>query len=252
VKTPLKPQAARIIAGFMAELDGEEVSPGTEHEAETIFAWLGLATDARCRCGRKLRRFEMLNGSCWECSQIILARENRAPTQPPLLERLKVPPRYQACTIAAWRGKIPHEVTQWAKNPHDTLLLSGSVGCGKTHLALIALAIAAEHGRWGEWVSARGLVRDLYADGMTPERELWRRLTRRQVLLLDDLGGEPGISWASDQIAALLDERFANRKALIVTTNLTPEALYSSDARMGSRLSVGVSYAMSGSDRRLE
>lgn len=232
-------------------------------EAE-LAAWLHEPVEGRCRCGAALRRFEKLNAStCWDCTRATFREASEgsdgARAVARRLEAAGVPARYRGYTLEAWRGEIPADVLAWATDPRDTLFLCGATGTGKTHLAAIALAIAAAGGdagpRWCSWQSCRTLPRELSAErlfGDTAGRPLWRLVSRVPVLVLDDLGTEPATEWSADQVGAVLDTRYQAALATVITSNLTIAEIYESDPRIGSRVAGGaVVVPLTGPDRRV-
>ena len=66
-------------------------------------------------------------------------------------------------------------------------------------------------------------------------------LNAYDLLILDDLGAERGTEYALEQVFAVIDARYRSRKPLIVTTNLTLDALKHPDdlahARIYDRIS---------------
>lgn len=112
--------------------------------------------------------------------------------------------------------------------PGAALLLLGKSGTGKTHLAcatLVAVMRAGHSGRFSSVSAALRLLRDA-GDHRTrcSEGEAFALLSEPDLLVLDDLGGT-----LDDKQRALLfevlDTRYANRRATIVTASLSAEAL---------------------------
>ena len=56
------------------------------------------------------------------------------------------------------------------------------------------------------------------------------------LLILDDLGAERGTEYALEQVFAVIDARYRSRKPLIVTTNLTLNALKHPDDLAHARI----------------
>jgi DNA replication protein DnaC len=105
------------------------------------------------------------------------------------------------------------------------LLLSGTCGTGKTHLAVSILKTAMV--RWGAsgrfWNTGKLLTEIRFSfgkdAGVEMEREMRRELEKVDVLVLDDLGAERGTDWASDQISQIISDRYDAGKTTHITTN---------------------------------
>ena len=53
----------------------------------------------------------------------------------------------------------------------------------------------------------------------------FRRLTSVDLLHIDDLGAEKRSDWVLEQLYAIVDERYASNRSIVVTTNLDHEQL---------------------------
>jgi DNA replication protein DnaC len=100
------------------------------------------------------------------------------------------------------------------------VVLAGPVGTGKTHLAIGLGLRAAERGHRVLFVRAADLVRDLTeAQGERTLGALQRRLSRVDLLVLDELGFVPFTRSGGEILFNLLSERHG-RHSTLVTTNL--------------------------------
>lgn len=125
----------------------------------------------------------------------------------------------------------------YALDPIGWLVLTGGLGCGKTHLAA---AIGHERVAAGDqvlFVTVPDLLDHLRSTfGPTSEigyDALFDRLKTAPLLILDDLGAENTSAWAREKLYQLINHRYTTRLATIITTNLDSELL---DARLRSRL----------------
>jgi DNA replication protein DnaC len=105
----------------------------------------------------------------------------------------------------------------------------GDVGTGKTTLAMLVSHHALEA---GHDVAIYSLPRLLAEIRMTfddaSERsyvELLDRLATVDLLHLDDLGAEKTSPWVLEQLYAIVNARYEDQRATLITTNLTREEL---------------------------
>ena len=100
----------------------------------------------------------------------------------------------------------------------------GDVGTGKTSLAMLISKSAIEAGRSVAIYSVPQLLADIkstYEDGSgSSYLDLFRRLSRVDLLHLDDLGAEKRTEWVLEQLYAIVNERWQEQKSIVVTTNL--------------------------------
>jgi DNA replication protein DnaC len=122
------------------------------------------------------------------------------------------------------------------------LWIEGDVGTGKTTLAMLVSKSAIEAGRSVAIYSLPRLlarIRRTYDSG-TGELsyiEFFDRLTSVDLLHIDDLGAEKRSDWVLEQLYAIVDERYATNRSILVTTNLDlPELEQQIGPRTVSRL----------------
>lgn len=145
------------------------------------------------------------------------------------------------CDIAA----IKRTCEQFAAQPKGWLVLAGGVGGGKTHLVY---AIAGELLKRAVPVYAASvpemlaMIRSGFSDaqGLSAEQRL-ATLRKIEVLVLDDWGTErrkpeEGVDWVSETLFTVLNARYNERLATVITTNLSPVELAKRDARLASRM----------------
>jgi DNA replication protein DnaC len=127
--------------------------------------------------------------------------------------------------------------TDYAENPHGWLVLKGSYGTGKTHLAAAIGNYRLSKGDMVLFITTPDLLDHLRAS-YSPKSEAtydetFDRVRDAQILILDDLGAENPSEWANEKLFQLLNYRYVNHLPTIVTTNVSMEAL---DPRVRSRL----------------
>jgi DNA replication protein DnaC len=104
------------------------------------------------------------------------------------------------------------------------LLFSGSMGVGKTHLAVGVLQrLVRERGAKGLFCDYRELLKSIQnsynQDVRTTELELLKPVFAAEVLVLDDLGAQKPNEWVWDTVALILNTRYNDRQTTIITTN---------------------------------
>lgn len=126
----------------------------------------------------------------------------------------------------------------YADNPDGRwLVLEGTYGTGKTHLAAAVGNTRLERGDWVLFITAPDLLDHLRGSySSTAEmsyNETFERLRDTELLIIDDLGVENPSEWAQEKLFQLLDYRYAHRKHTVITTNRDIDSL---DPRIRSRL----------------
>jgi DNA replication protein DnaC len=171
------------------------------------------ATDCRCRPGRvsqaKAKRLE---------ARIPRKYRDVAFERPPVTDM---------------PGPVVAEVRRYVRDIHANLdegrgiWFYGDVGTGKTTLAMLVSKSALEAGRTVAIYSLPrllALVREAIdsEDGML---DLVDRLAGVDLLHLDDVGAERHTEWVLEQLYSIVNARYEDQKAVVVTTNLDPDEL---------------------------
>ena len=112
------------------------------------------------------------------------------------------------------------------------LWFDGPVGTGKTSLAVLVAKAAKDAGRsYAVYPVPRLLAeikRTYDRDSSDTYLGVFRRLCSVDVLVLDDLGVEKQTEWVLEQLYSIVNERWQDRRSIIVTTNVPdpdPEAV---------------------------
>ncbi|MEA2331057.1 MAG: replication protein DnaC [Thermoleophilaceae bacterium] len=104
------------------------------------------------------------------------------------------------------------------------LWFDGPVGTGKTSLAILVAKAAKEAGRtYAVYPVPRLLAeikRTFDRDASDTYLGFFRRLCTVDVLVLDDLGAEKQTEWVLEQLYSIVNERWQDRRAIVVTTNI--------------------------------
>ncbi len=107
------------------------------------------------------------------------------------------------------------------------LWLMGDVGTGKTTLAMIVSRAALEAGRSVAIYSLPRLL-NLIRGAIETEAGMvgfLERLAAVDLLHIDDLGAENTTEWVLEQLYSIVNTRYEDERAMIVTTNLKYEEL---------------------------
>ncbi|SEH11213.1 IstB-like ATP binding protein [Thermoleophilum album] len=102
------------------------------------------------------------------------------------------------------------------------LWFHGDVGTGKTSLAMLVAMHAERADRSVAIYSVPQLlarIRQTFEGAGTSYLELFRRLCEVDLLVLDDLGAERQTEWVLEQLYSLVNERWQDRRSIVVTTN---------------------------------
>ncbi|OGN72206.1 MAG: hypothetical protein A2X25_00655 [Chloroflexi bacterium GWB2_49_20] len=124
----------------------------------------------------------------------------------------------------------------YAGNLQGWLLIMGSYGCGKTHLAAAIANFAVGMGVPTLFLTVPDLLDTLRfaydAENITFEQR-FEEIRTAALLVLDDFGTQNATEWAQEKLFQIINFRYINRLPLVVTTNL---ALDQIEPRIRSRL----------------
>ena len=155
------------------------------------------------------------------------------------LTAARIPERYRNCTLDTFDPDFRDAdrslgfALQTARKyvdsyPVDTggkgLLFIGSMGLGKTHLAVGVLRrLIRERGVRGLFCDYRELLKNIQnsynPQVNTTELELLKPVFAAEVLVIDDLGAQKPTEWLWDTVALILNTRYNDRQSTIITTN---------------------------------
>ena len=103
------------------------------------------------------------------------------------------------------------------------ILLMGSCGTGKTHLAVSALRQLMLRGHGARFYDYRELLKEIQAsydpDHPVSEMGVLEPVLETEVLLIDDIGASKPSDWALDTIGHILNKRYNEKRVTLLTTN---------------------------------
>ena len=164
------------------------------------------------------------------------------------VERLKrkgfTNPAMQEWTFGNDNGKCPQMdkalfyVEHWedAVRKNIGLLLFGDVGTGKSFLAGCIANALLEKDVPVLMTNFPTILNRMTGLFGSDRADFLASLNAYDLLILDDLGAERGTEYALEQVFAVIDARYRSRKPLIVTTNLTLDALKHPDDLAHARI----------------
>jgi DNA replication protein DnaC len=126
-----------------------------------------------------------------------------------------------------------NEVRRYVRNVDSNidagrgLWLMGEVGTGKTTLAMIVSKAALDAGRSVAIYSLPRLL-NLMRSAIATEAGMigfLERLTAVDLLHIDDLGAESTTEWVLEQLYSIINSRYEDERAMILTSNLTYDDL---------------------------
>lgn len=125
----------------------------------------------------------------------------------------------------------------YAENPKGWLVLTGTYGCGKTHLAAAIGNYQLSLGNPPIMKGVPDLLDHLRAtfgpnSNISLDR-LFSEIRTTRLLILDDLGTQSATPWAKEKIYQLFNYRYIAELPTVITTSGSPEEL---DQRLYSRM----------------
>jgi DNA replication protein DnaC len=161
--------------------------------------------------------------------------------------RARIPERYRHCDFDNFESDLPYDhaspshVAGWNKSleqakvvvrsfardfPSGTehgILLMGTCGVGKTHLAIAALQELTRRGHNCLYYDYRELLKEIQdsynSSSESTEMGVLDPVLKAEVLLLDDLGSSKPSLWALETVAHILNTRYNDKRVTLVTTN---------------------------------
>jgi DNA replication protein DnaC len=149
-----------------------------------------------------------------------------------LLEKMRVPRRYADCHLNSYKpqnlsqtkaAKFASALMMEYPAVDRGLLLMGTTGVGKTHLAVSIIKGLGERGfscLFYEFGTLLKEIQDSYnTNTRTSELAVLAPVLNADVLVLDELGASKPTDWVRDTMAHIINTRYNDTRLTIFTTN---------------------------------
>jgi DNA replication protein DnaC len=107
------------------------------------------------------------------------------------------------------------------------VMLMGSCGVGKTHLAVAALKQIVLRGHSGLFYDYRELLKEIQdsynAVSQSTEMGVLEPVLKAEIFVLDDVGSSKPSSWALETVGHVLNTRYNEKRVTVLTTNYLDE-----------------------------
>jgi DNA replication protein DnaC len=157
-----------------------------------------------------------------------------------LLAAARIPKRYEHCELSNFEFDGPHRNLAPARMAackfvedylidSTGLLLIGSIGVGKTHLAVgVIKELTLSKGIPCLFYDYRELLKQIqnsYNESVkVTELDVLRPVFETEVLVLDELGAVKPTEWVWDTVSLILNTRYNHSRTTIITTNYPDDA----------------------------
>lgn len=129
------------------------------------------------------------------------------------------------------------QARRFAENPQDWLVLIGTYGCGKTHLAAAIANYRQRQGYPVLFITVPDLLDHLRAtyspQSLVSYDKRFEEVRTVPLLILDDLGTESATPWAREKLFQIINYRYAARLPTVITSALEVEEI---DPRLSTRI----------------
>lgn len=167
------------------------------------------------------------------------------------LDRARIPARYSDCHFTTYKPQNPAQdrafkfATKLAMDypaVDKGILLSGTVGVGKTHLAVSVLKALTERGFNCLFYEFGALLKEIQGSyNPSTQSSEWKILAPvldAEILVLDELGAAKPTDWVKDTMAFIINSRYNDRKLTIFTTNYLDERRNDREETLEDRIGV--------------
>ena len=188
---------------------------------------------------------EFVEGGVRPCK----CRKQNAHTK--LLDTARVPKRYERCHFNTYKVSTPSQTRAFNYASRLAmeypavdrgLLLMGTVGVGKTHLAVSILKGLIERGFSCMFYEFGGLLKEIQNSynyvSKTSELKVLAPVLSSEILVLDEIGASKPTDWVRDTMAHIINTRYNDRKLTIFTTNYLDKPISKSEETLEDRIGV--------------
>ena len=172
--------------------------------------------------------------------------------------RERIPPRFRGADMRDFdpqQQPLAVRLAKWCHtfpNVRRGLYIHGLPGVGKTHLAAAVLNEVGE----GHWLRFGDFVRSMQhsyrvKDERSPYALFYREMYAHRLFVLDDVGKHLGTEWRRDLLCEIVETAYEDRQFVVMTSEMSPEALPLPAGVRGRILEMTHSCRMGGPDRRV-
>ncbi len=168
-----------------------------------------------------------------------------------LLDKTRIPKRYADCHFHSYRilnpsqeraFKYASKLTMEYPAVERGLLFMGTVGVGKTHLAVSILKGLTERGFNCLFYESGSLLKEIQgsynASTQTSELKVLAPILEAEILVLDEIGATKPSEWVRDTMANIINTRYNDKKLTIFTTNYLDEKRNEREETLEERIGV--------------
>lgn len=170
-----------------------------------------------------------------------------------LFQAARIPRRYEKCNINNYKQrnlaqgrahKLSFDLAMQYPRVERGLLFMGSVGVGKTHLAVSILDLLIQKNVTCLFYEFGSLLKEIQTSyspiSHSSEFGVLQPIFDAEVLVLDELGASKPTDWVRDTMMHIINTRYNDKKLTIFTTNYLDARRRESDEtledRIGARL----------------
>jgi len=164
-----------------------------------------------------------------------------------------IPKRYEHCSLDSFQDKstvlknaktrVQEFIDLWpATDGGRGLLMMGTCGVGKTHLAVAALVEIINGNKAGRllFCNFQDLIQEIQAsfdsDEVPSKSEILRPLLEADLLVLDELGSQKPTTFVQDILYYVINTRYNDARTTIFTTNYFDTPAESKEESLGQRI----------------